>query len=225
MSKDTKTTEETNLREIEIFQDLTADEIIPLNDKCHLREVAAGTVFYESEQASEKMFMIKSGRVRLYHLAADGKIFTTAILEAGTFFSAAVFGNQNNGGYAEAVMDCTICLMSRRDVETVLLADSRIAFRIIEALGKRLLEAERRLADLVLKNLPARVISLLLQYARQNASADVRLTHEELAQMLGIRRETVSRILNDLQNRQLIEQHRGRIALLDLEKLEKISAD
>lgn len=222
MSGKSNLIEENHLSGMEIFRDLKPDEIALLTGKCHIRKVTAKTVFYESAQAGDKMFLIKRGRVRLYHLAADGKMFTTAFLEAGDFFGEIMLGQHNYGGYAEAVTVCEICSMSRKNVETVLLADSRIAFRIVEALGKRLLEAERRLADLVLKNVPARIVALLLQYARQNDLADVRLTHEELAQLLGIRRETVTRILHELQNRQLIAQHRGHIALLDVEKLEKI---
>lgn len=225
MKTEIKSAEESHLSAVEIFQDLTVGEIIKLEDKCHLKQFTARTVFYAFGQADGDIFLIKKGRVRLYHLSTEGKIFTTAILEAGTFFGAAAFDGENHGEYAETVTDCTICLMSRHDFETVLLADSRIAFRIVEALEKRLLEAERRLAELVLKNIPARVAALLLYYARQNDTSDVRLTHEELAQMLGTRRETVTRILNDLQDRHLIEQHRGRIALLDVERLKKIGAD
>lgn len=217
--------EKPDLRGIEIFQDLSEKEMFPLMSICCIKEVAAGTIIYEPEQPSEEMFLIKKGRVGLYHLSAEGKIFTTAILETGSFFGITMFGSQNCDTYAETFTECAIYLISRQHVETVLLADRRVAFRIAESLCKRLSEAEGHLADLILKNVPARVVSLLLKYAHQNDSAEVRLTHEELAQMLGIRRETVTRILHDLQNRQLILQRRGRVVLLDTNGLKKISAE
>lgn len=214
-----------NLCEVGIFQDLTTDETRELEKKCQYREVAAKTIFYESQQAGGVMFLIRHGRVRLYHLSAEGKTFTTAILEAGDFFGDMLFDERGcYECFAEATTACAINLMSREDVETYLLGDRRIAVRIVENLGRRLSGVEQRLADLVLKNIPSRLAALLLRIARRNDAADVFLTHEELAQLLGTRRETVTRILNELQNRRLIDLHRGHIVLLDAETLKKIGA-
>lgn len=215
------------LRDVEIFRDLTLDEIMELEEHCHFREVASNTVFYESQEAGETVFFIRDGRVRLYHLSAEGKTYTTAILEAGAFFGEITLhpGSPPDDSYAETVTDCTIGLISRAAVEAFLLADCRIARRVIEVLEKRLIEAERRLSDLVLKNIPSRLVSLLLRFARKNDSTAVNLTHEELAQLLGTRRETVTRILNELHHQNLIELRRGRVTLLDAERLEKIGAE
>lgn len=217
---------EVRLRDVGIFQDLTLDEIRELEKNYHFKEAAANTVFYESHQAGETVFFIKEGRVRLYHLSAEGKTYTTAILEAGAFFGEmTMLDSSGYDSYAEAVSDSVIGLISRADFEKVLLADCRISFRIIEAMGKRLIEAEQRLADSVLKKFPSRLVSLLLRFARKNGLTTVHLTHEELAQLLGMRRETVTRILNDLQNQELIDLHRGRITLLNVEKLEAIGLE
>jgi len=214
------------LCDVGIFQDLTLDEIRELEKKYRFKKVAADTVFYESREVGETVFFIKDGRVRLYHLSAEGKTYTTTTLEAGAFFGEmTLFGSPRYDSYAEAVTDCTIGLISRADVEKSLLADCRIAFRIIETLGRRLVEAEHRLSDLVLKNIPSRLVSLLLRFARKDDSTTVILTHEELAQLLGTRRETVTRTLNELQNRELIDLHRGRISLLNTEKLETIALE
>lgn len=218
---------EVRLCDVGIFRDLAHDEIRELEKHCHFREAVANTVFYESQQAGETVFFIKSGRVRLYHLSAEGKTFTTAILEAGAFFGEVTLqpGSPCDESYAETVTDCTIGLISRAAVEGFLLADCRIARRVIEVLEKRLIEAECRLSDLVLKNIPSRLVSLLLRFARKNDLAVVHLTHEELSQLLGTRRETVTRILNGLHNQNLIELRRGCVTLLDTERLKKISAE
>jgi CRP/FNR family transcriptional regulator, cyclic AMP receptor protein len=216
------------LRDVDIFQDLTPEEISELQQKVHFKEFAAGTVFYESHQNCEVMFFIKKGRVRLYHLSAEGKTLTTALLEPGTFFGEmTLLGQRLYGSCAEAVTACTISSISRKDIEKFLFADARIAFRVVEALGRRLFEVEQRLADLALKNTSSRLVSLLLRLADQpstDGAAEVLLTHEELAQMLGTRRETVTRILNEQSSRGNIALHRGRITLLDIEGLSKISS-
>ena len=64
---------ETFLRGVDIFQDLTPEEVSELQRKVHFKEVAAGTVFYESHESCEIIFFLKKGRVRLYHLSAEGK--------------------------------------------------------------------------------------------------------------------------------------------------------
>ena len=225
MKEDFEAVRENHLCEFSIFQDLSPDEIKELERKCHYREVSSGAIFYESEQSGALMFLIKQGRVKLYHLSAEGRIFTTAILEAGDFFGDLMLGLGCYGCFAEAATDCQIYSMSLENVKTYLIGDRRIAVRIVENLGRRLLEAEQRLADSVLKNIPARLAALLLQVARRKHSTEVSLTHKELSQMLGTRRETITRILNELQNRKLINLHRGRIELLDVRTLEKISSD
>ena len=226
MKETTVAVRDVRLCDVGIFQDLTLDEIRELEKKCHFKEVAADTVFYESHEAGETVFFIRDGRVRLYHLSAEGKTYTTAILGTGAFFGEmTLFGSPRYDSYAEAVTRCTIGMISRADVERFLLDDCRIAFRIIEALGRRLTEAEQRLSDLVLKNVPSRLASLLLRFAKKDDSTTVLLTHEELAQLLGTRRETVTRTLNELQNQQLIDLQRGRISLLNTERLKTIGAE
>lgn len=225
------------LRDVEIFQDLTEAEVNALGEKMPLKDYRAKTVFYTPEAATEVLFMIKKGRVRLFRLSADGKTITTAILEQGTFFGQlALLGQQLYGNFAEALTDCVICLISRADAKTYLIGDERIAYRIVETLGRRLLEIQQRLADTALKHVPARVASLLLQLAQKQArrgtaenqaaggAIEINFTHEELAQLLGIHRETITRTLKEFRRLNLIELQRGRIRLLDANGLLDLSA-
>ncbi len=224
------------LRDIEIFQDLTEAEVDALGEKMPLKNVAAKTVLYTPEEPTEVLFLIKKGRVRLFRLSADGRTVTTAILTKGTFFGQlALLGQQLYGNFAEALTDCVICFISRADAKTYLIGDARIAYRVIETLGRRLLEIEQRLADAALKHVPARVASLLLQIAEKQVregganhpatdAIEINFTHEELAQLLGIHRETISRTLKEFSRLDLIRLGRGRIALLDAKGLLDLSA-
>jgi len=225
------------LRDVEIFQDLTEQEVDQLGEKMPLKNVAAKTILYTPEEATEVLFMIKKGRVRLFRLSADGKAFTTAILEKGTFFGQlSLLGQQLYGNFAEALTDCVVCIINRDDAKTYLIGDERIAYRIIETLGRRLLEIEQRLADVALKHVPARVASLLLQLAKNrmldagaeprtaDGAIEINFTHEELAQLLGIHRETITRTLKEFNRLKFIELHRGRIRLLDMDGLLDLSA-
>ena len=114
--------------------------------------------------------------------------------------------------YAESMDPCVLCLMSRDDVRELLLGDPRIALRITEIMGGRLLEAERRLSDFVFKSLPERIVTLLLTLEDRQprlffrpSRAEVPYTHEQLAEMVGTHRETVTKVLNELREQGLIE--------------------
>ena len=202
-----------------------------------VKKVEAGNVFYLPTQPAEVLFLVKKGRVKLYHLSADGTPFTTATVEAGTFFGEmALLGQSLYGSYAETVTPCLLCIMSRDDVKMALLDDLRISSRLVGMLGQRLIETEQRLADYALKSVAARVATLLLQLARTPESrqqrqgffaaktVEITCTHEELAHGVGAYRETVTKILNEWQDEKVVELHRGRIVVLNLKSLHKIAA-
>jgi CRP/FNR family cyclic AMP-dependent transcriptional regulator len=225
------------LREVELFQDLSLDELKMMEKMMPVKKVEAGNVFYCPTQPAEVLFLVKKGRVSLYHLSAEGTAFTTATVEAGTFFGEmALVGQSLYGSYAEAVTPCLLCIMSRKDVKMALLNDLRISSRLVETLGRRLIETEQRLADFALKSVAARVAALLLQLAQSQlvreqrtdvpvvGSVEVTCTHEELAQGVGAYRETVTKILNEWRSEKILELHRGRIVLLNLKTLHKLSA-
>ncbi len=203
-----------------------------------IKRVETGNVFYCPTQPAEVLFIVKQGRVNLYHLSAEGTAFTTATVEAGTIFGEmALMGQSLYGSYAEAVTPCLLCIMSREDVQMALLGDLRISSRLVEILGRRLIETEQRLADFALKSVAARVAALLLQLARSElvregrgdvpvvGSVEVTGTHVELAQGVGAYRETVTKILNEWRGQGLVELGRGRVVLLEAEKLRHLCAE
>ncbi|WP_448540618.1 Crp/Fnr family transcriptional regulator [Roseiflexus sp.] len=222
------------LRMVDIFQDLDHGEIEAIGKRAPMQYVSAGTIFFSPDQTAEVLFLLKEGRVRLYRLSGDGKALTTAILEPGTIFGEMIIvGQRLYQSYAEALSPCLLCLMSREDVKTLLLSDPRIATRIAEILGQRLIEAEQRLSDFAFKNLPERLASVLLQMAHlpkgrffrpSDTVREVRLTHEALADMVGASRETVTKILGEFRSQGFIDLKRGRVLIICEEELQKLSA-
>ncbi len=221
------------LSEVDIFRDLAPEEVEALGRRAPMRTVPAGTVFYTPDDAGEVLFILKVGRVRLYRLSPDGKAFTMALVEAGAIFGEmAILGQGMHEGYAESLAPCVLCLMSREDVTTLLLGDPRIALRITEALGRRMLEAEQRLADFALKALPQRLATLLAGLAERQpprlfrpGQREVRLTHEQLADLVGTHRETATKVLNELRAAGLIELRRGRVLVRDVAALRAWGGD
>ena len=211
------------LSEFDIFRDLSEREMDGIARSAPMREVAMGTVLISPDQGGEVLFILKKGRVRIYRLGADGRSLTTSIIEAGQLFGDMVaLGQRMDDTYAEALDRCVVCIMSRNDVHQLLLSDPRIAARIAESLGARVAELERRLGDTVLKSVPARIASALAAMAG-DGRADVRLTHEQLADLVGTTRETTTKVLGDLRDRRLVQLKRGRIVVVDGTGLRRVA--
>ncbi|MBE1610006.1 Crp/Fnr family transcriptional regulator [Actinopolymorpha pittospori] len=221
------------LSEVDIFCDLSAQEMAAIAEAAPKKTSAAGELLYTPGSSDERLFILKSGRVRIFRVAADGRALTTAILQPGTVFGDMVLlGQQMYGNFAEALEPAVVCVMSRADVQRFLLGDPRIAARITQILGARLTEMERRLCDTVFKNVPQRLASTLTMLAGPGRRVSltptapvVMLTHEQLAALVGTSRETATKALNDLAERGLVRLGRGRITLIDPDGIAAESGD
>ncbi|MBK7621689.1 MAG: Crp/Fnr family transcriptional regulator [Kineosporiaceae bacterium] len=201
--------------EMDLFADLSAAEMQAIADAAPMREVARGALLYGMQRRTEVLFILKRGRVRLYRTATDGRSLTTAIIAPGELFGdMPPLGQQMDGAYAEMLDPGVVCVMSRRDVERLMLSDVRIVTRITTLLGARVGALETRLSDTVFKPVPARICSTLATLAGSPPTA-VRLTHDQLADLVGTTRETTTKVLGDLRERNLIRLRRGRIDVLD----------
>lgn len=209
------------LSDIEIFQDLAPKEIEELDRITTISTVKKGKVFYRPEETGEVLFLLKKGRVHLYRISPEGKKLVIASLGPGTMFGEMpLLGQQMHNTFAEAVEDCQICVMSRKDLERLILSKPQIALRVLDITGRRLREAEERLETMAFKGIPARLASLLLRLANESGSNEVvGFTHQDLAETVGTYRETATQVLNDLKAQGLIEIGRKRITILNPEGL------
>ena len=212
----------------EIFRDLSPAEMAEIDRATAMQACRSGQVFYEPGQTGEALFLLKKGRVTLYRLSPEGRKLVTAMLGPGTFFGEmSVIGQGMYDSFAEASEASTLCVMSRADVERLLLAEPKVALRLLEAIGRRLVEAERRLEDTTFKDVSARVASLLIRLAREQGSPNevAGLTHQDLADSLGIYRETVTSALDRLKEAGLVEVGRKRIAILRPDDLRALAEE
>ncbi len=220
----------TYLSMVEIFQDLTKAEMEHLEQVTAMVTTPKGRVFYHPHEKSEVLFILKRGDVTVSRINADGKKLVVSRLGAGAIFGEmGVLGQRMQESYAEAVTECLICVMSRNDVEQLLLRDPRIAMRLAQSLGNRLAEAEARLEEMAFKSVPGRLAGLILRLADEQdwrgRSVVNGLTHQQLAELVGSYRETVTLTLNQFRDAGYIEIGRRRIVLLDEDELSRIAGD
>lgn len=214
------------LSEIEIFQDLTEQDMAQMDRTTTMSTCDPGRVFYGPEEAGEVLFLLKKGRVQLYRLSPEGKKLVVSILEPGAIFGEmSLIGQGMHNTFAEAIEECTLCVMSRLDVEQLLVRKPQVSLRIMEVMARRLKEAESNLEDMAFKSIPARLASLLIKLsASQSTNGDVDgYTHQDLAEMIGTYRETTTQTLNDFKNQGWINIERKRIEILDQPALENLT--
>jgi CRP/FNR family transcriptional regulator, cyclic AMP receptor protein len=213
------------LSDMNLFRELSGRDRQELERMTTLTSVPRGRVFYRPEDVSEVLFLLKQGRVQLYRISQEGKKLVIATLGPGALFGEmALLGQQMHNAFAEALDDCLIMVMSRADLERLILNEPVVGLRMLEITGKRLSDAEARLEDMAFKGIPARLASLLLRLAAEQHSNEISgLTHQDLAETIGTYRETATQVLNDMKANGLIEIGRKRISILDPERLQAIS--
>lgn len=221
------------LREVDLFADLSTAEMDRMDQMAPATLVRRGQLLYSQTDPVRSLFILKSGRVRIFRLGEEGKALTLAILEPGAVFGEMVLvGQRMYDSYAEAIDDSLVCRLDTVDVERLLLADVRIAVRVARILGERVGELEDRLTDLALRPLASRVAVTLLNLARPPRgpgpfarTPEVRLTHEQIAGVIGATREATSRVLSDFAERGLVRQGRGRILITDPSGLRRLGRE
>ncbi len=218
------------LSETDVFRDLTAPELAELDRTTIMQTCERGRVFYLPGQTGEVLFILKKGRVQLYRLSAEGRKLVFATLDAGTVFGEmSLIGQGMYDSFAEAIESCTICVMSRRDVERLLQEKPHLGIRLLELVARRLQEVEVQLEDVAFRSVPARLAALLVRLAADGAG-DVPqgavidgLTHQDLADMLGVYRETVTTTLAELRGTGIISVARRRQVIHDPQRLRDVA--
>ncbi|HJX37050.1 MAG TPA: Crp/Fnr family transcriptional regulator [Anaerolineae bacterium] len=212
------------LKTVEIFRDLSDEELEALTSSVTNIPCATGKIFYGPEESGEALFIIKEGKVQLYRISPDGRKLVTSTLGPGTIFGGmTLIGQGMYHSFAEAVEECSVWKMDRGDLERLLLDRPEVALRILEVLGRRLLEVETRLEDIAFKTVAGRLASLLLRLMKEQGTTIRGLTHQNLADDVGTHRETTTQALTRFRSAGLVETGRKRIEILDPEGLQRIA--
>src|SRR5215208_1139709 len=154
------------LSKVDIFESLPKEEVREILHDLLKRNaeinLGAGEVFYTPRQPDGKLFILKQGRVRIYKMEASRE-FTLEVVDAGTVFGEVAFTpHALRDAYAEAMEPSILLAMDRAEVERLIQRNPQVGIRIISLLSERLHYYETRMQDVTLKEVPARLASLIL---------------------------------------------------------------
>jgi CRP/FNR family transcriptional regulator, cyclic AMP receptor protein len=217
----------------DIFSDVTPEQRALLDRAISFADYPSGRIFYAPEEHGDRLYILRRGRVRIYKLSPEGRALTLLILEPSSIFGEmALEPEWLHDSFAETMTESTIGAIRRDDMRRVLNANPAVALRFMNIMSQRLRALERKLADIAFKSVPQRLATVLLNLAdRQEASPDrtappavVRYTHQQLAEMIGSYRETVTKAIGDLREGGLIRVDEEVIYLTDLARLRELMA-
>jgi CRP-like cAMP-binding protein len=214
------------LRMIDIFQSLSKTDMEEMDRTTTMSTCRRGKIFYQPDDTSEVLFILKKGHVQLYRLSHEGKKLVVATIGPGTIFGEmGIIGQGMQNTFAEAVEDCLLCVMSRHDVERLILSKPAVALHFMQVMADRLRRAEAYLEELAFKTIPARLAALLLRLQEEQGDRICGYTHQDLAEAVGTYRETATQTLNDFKAKGLVAIGRKRIDILDLAGLQAVAEE
>lgn len=188
------------------------------------RSFRKGAVLYTPGETGEALFVLREGAVQIYRLSPEGRKLVIAHLLPFSFFGEmSCIGQGMYDTFAEVTEDSVIVTMNCAVLNRLLTQKPEIARRILESFGRRVLEAERQLEETVFKGMTARVAALLLREADGDAVDG--LTHQDIAERLGVYRETATNALNELKAATLISIGRKHITILDRDRLRRAAGE
>lgn len=183
---------------------------------------------YFPNEAATYVYMIANGRVRIGRYLDDGKEVVSAILGMGEIFGElALAGEETRRDFAQAMdANTTVCPLSIEDLKNLMKDNKELSFKLLKLVGLRLMKLERKLELLVFKDARTRIVEFLKDTASWKGKRvgfetmiPTRLTHKDIAALTGTSRQTVTTILNDMKEKNLINFDRKKILIRDLEKL------
>ncbi len=218
------------LSRVEILEPLSEEDLRELLRRSPDTHLEPGETFYTPESASEKLFILKKGRVRIFR-KADVRELTLAEIEPGTVFGEmALTAQRLQGAYAQAIEPSILMSLSRFELEHIILQKPQVGIRLVNLLSERLRSYESRMEDLTLKEVPARLANLILLLCegegvmtRRDIKIPHHYTHERLGTMIGANREAITRAFAKLQDEGAVELRRRLIHVRDIEALRRIA--
>ena len=208
---------------VELFGGVEMSELGLFFNSVRLQTCSAGTVLFTPEDSPERLYILRQGRVDLYRLTNGGKrLVTRQILPGSVFGVMGLLGQTIQGDYAEATEDSSMCVVTRDDVLALLKRHPDVAVRLLEIVGNRLCLLEERLVEVVYSCVRMRLAHFLLTNVDSASGVLTNVTHEEIGDIIGAVRQTVTETLSLMRKQGLILTGPKEIRVIDRHGLEEI---
>ena len=211
------------LRGSSIFSGLNDDELAELANLAIERSIMSSEFIFWEGDVPEWFYIVAEGRVKVLKYSSLGKEFIIAFFDPGEILGeVAVFEGKPYPASAQAVAETKVLGIRREAFLSFLAQRPQVALRIISVLGGRLRESQSRLKDLAAERVEQRLARTLLMLSSKFGST-LPFTRQEVADMTGTTTETTIRFMSRLKDGGIISSVRGKVIILDEEKLRLLS--
>jgi CRP-like cAMP-binding protein len=218
------------LKHIRLFDGISPSEMQEMEKITRMEEVKKRQPLYLTGDPSSNVYLLKKGRVKIANTAPSGKEVTFDILEPGEVFGELdVLEDAPRSTSAETLDDALICVIPRKDFDQYLAMHPNVTVKLTKLMGLRLKKIQSRVEDLVFRDVPARLAHLLVELSKTDGVAEkqgvrlkVKLTHQEMANLIGCSRETVSTTMGQFRDDGLIQMDGRTITIVNEKGLSKL---
>jgi CRP/FNR family transcriptional regulator, cyclic AMP receptor protein len=215
------------LEQAPLFSVLRGEDMRALADKFHAVRYRRADVIFREGEPGERLFLIDRGRVKLTTASHTGQELLIAVIGRGQIFGElAVVDRGTREMDARAMEDMLLYSLDSDVFWTLMEGRPALARRLLELLGRRLRRADQATQDLVFFDAPTRLARKLLELAEEHGESEgdgvritTRVTQEEMAQMIGVTRESANRLIASFADRGWIEWGDGKPRILMPESL------
>jgi CRP/FNR family cyclic AMP-dependent transcriptional regulator len=217
------------LKNCSLLNRLPSGALADLERRSRSGRFKAGEVIYIPADKADAVLILVSGQVKLCHMTPAGKESILAFIEPGEMFGEmSLVGAESREELAIAVAASTLVLVPRTAMQSLMNEHSQLAVGITQLLGFRRLRIERRLKSLLFRSSRDRLLQLLVELAQthgdpspQGTEIRLKLSHQDLANIIGSTRETVTHTLGQLQAEGLVRLGRQRVIVCSVDELLK----
>jgi CRP/FNR family cyclic AMP-dependent transcriptional regulator len=207
------------LKAVPLFVSFPDEQLRMLTSMVTRRSAARSTTIMAAGDATDSLYIVLSGRLKVMMSDADGKEVILSILGPGEFFGEmGLIDDEPRSATVISIEPCELLAINKRDFKKCLAENFEMAMAVMRGLVRRLREADRKIGSLALLDVYGRVARLLLDMA-ENVNGEKmvtkRLPKQDIAKMIGASREMVSRVMKDLQTGGYIEMRGSNIVLHD----------
>ncbi|WP_339317571.1 Crp/Fnr family transcriptional regulator [Paenibacillus sp. FSL R10-2734] len=187
---------------VPIFQSLSCDEIMKISRMINHIQYRKGQMLFHEGEKSDKLFIVKRGQVKVSKYTSDGKEQILYLLTSGDFFGELHIFNPDelHNFSVQAINDTEICILTKQSMDQIMQDNPGIAMKLLTEVTKRMAHTENLAKNLATKDPDIRVAAIILEFCNKfgkssNGGILVRLpiTREEIANYVGVTRETISR--------------------------------
>ena len=224
------------LSEYTALQESECRELLRMLDDMDIatadRMYRPGDAVYREGEYGDALYVLREGVLKLFRPYSASKEATLRLLKPWDIFGHLAFaGEARQRAYAEAVTECRVTKIPKIFVERAIRREPRVAFKVMTLLELRLVQYEELVKCLLPRETEVRLANLLPLLAQKFGERgddgvvkiELRLTHQDLAAMVASTRESVTKVLNELRGRDIIEVEAGRITLKDSRALAGLS--